>query len=91
MNPLNYKLWKNKGCTSCQHFNIGKINLDKPDTEHNCGLGKNKELKQWWEENKHQKIRTELTSMPCYEETELGNILNKMSSTLNKIKELLER
>lgn len=44
----------------------------------------------WWLLNKHKTDKSELDTVPCFEETESGKMLNDMLSKTNEILELLK-
>lgn len=79
---------RNKGCNACDNYLIGAINLYGKDTPHSCKIGKNKEFDNWWKENGNRDSRSELTVMPCFKETKLGELTNNLHEALEELRKI---
>jgi hypothetical protein len=53
--------------------------------------GKNKEVTDWWMNNGKKTIKDEIDPMDCFEPTESSVSLNKMSSLLDKMSEIINK
>lgn len=81
---------KTKNCPNCNLYNMGRLNVYKPDEPRSCKAGNSKAMEAWWSENGHKVDKSTLTELPCFEETELGNILNKAGELLDELKKINE-
>ena len=75
----------NKGCNNCEHYNLGKINMWRDDDPHSCKLDNKEEFNNWWIENGHKTDKNNISDMPCYQETKLGKLSNKLHEILDEM------
>lgn len=75
----------NKGCNACDNYQIGKININKPDESHKCSIGNDIQFNKWWKENGHKSHKEQLTDMICFKETKFGEFLIKSNDILDKM------
>jgi len=79
------------GCNSCKNYDLGKLAFyDEDNIPHSCKLGKTIEFNNWWELNGHKKSDDILTSMDCWENTELGEKLDDFSNSLDDLLKLIK-
>jgi hypothetical protein len=82
---------KDRGCNNCKHYKT-EFDFwgDKPK-QRICLSGKNRETNEWWNNNGRKTIEDEIDSMDCFEPTESLIRLDKMSSLLDKMSEIIEK
>jgi hypothetical protein len=82
---------KDRGCNNCKHYKTEFDFWGEKPTKRICLAGKNKETNEWWVNNGPKTIEDEIDQMECYEPTESLMRLDKMSSLLDKMSEIIEK
>lgn len=82
---------KDRGCNNCKHYKSEFDFWGEKPTQRICLSGKNKEVKDWWLNNGKKTIKDEIDQMDCFEPTESSVRLDKMSSLLDKMSEIIEK
>ena len=82
---------KDRGCNNCKHYKSEFDFWGEKPTQRICLSGKNQEVKDWWLNNGKKTINDEIDQMDCFEPTESSVSLNKMSSLLDKMSEIIDK
>ena len=82
---------KDRGCNNCKHYKTEFDFWGEKPTQRICLSGKNKEVNEWWNNNGRKTIEDDIDSMDCFEPTESSVMLNKMSSLIDKMSEIIEK
>ena len=82
---------KDRGCNNCKHYKSEFDFWGEKPTQRICLSGKNKEVTDWWMNNGKKTIKDEIDPMDCFEPTESSVSLNKMSSLLDKMNEIIDK
>lgn len=82
---------RDRGCNNCKHYKSEFDFWGEKPTQRICLSGKNKEVKDWWLNNGKKTIKDEIDQMDCFEPTESSVRLDKMSSLLDKMSEIIEK
>ena len=82
---------KDRGCNNCKHYKTEFDFWGEKPIQRICLSGKNQEVKDWWLNNGKKTINDEIDQMDCFEPTESSVSLNKMSSLLDKMSEIIDK
>ena len=82
---------KDKGCNNCKHYKTEFDFWGEKPTQRICLSGKNKEVNEWWNNNGRKTIEDDIDSMDCFEPTESSVRLEKMSSLIDKMSEIINK
>jgi hypothetical protein len=82
---------KDRGCNNCKHYKSEFDFWGEKPIQRICLSGKNQEVKDWWLNNGKKTINDDIDQMDCFEPTESSVSLNKMSSLLDKMSEIIDK
>jgi hypothetical protein len=82
---------KDRGCNNCKHYKTEFDFWGEKPTQRICLSGKNRETNEWWDNNGRKTIEDKIDSMDFFEPTESSVMLNKMSSLVDKMSEIIEK
>ena len=82
---------RDRGCNNCKHYKSATDFWGEKPTQRICLSGKDNEVKEWWEKNCKKTIEDEIDQMECYEPTESSVMLDKMSTLVTKMSEIVNK
>ena len=82
---------KDKGCNNCKQYKTEFDFWGGEPTQRICLSGKNNEVNEWWDNNGGKTIEDDIDSMDCFEPTESSVMLDRMSSLIDKMSEIIEK